>query len=267
VGVGAVGAAVLAYSEGVKAALADLAGPVLAGLWCGLGLRGQKRAAPTILATSAGLGTGLLVQWPRLGPAWVRWQQDWQAGVEATLEFYRESGLLAAMTAQGVGAEQFRHNLETLALVVGRLYPTVLVWEVAAVAAAVYFLSRWAVKRWKPVAPLPAFSHWQLPWPWVCGLIAGLAAYLVGDWRGIQGAVTLGLNLVAVYLPFLALHGLAVMIYLYRHMALPAWIKAAGLLPLVLYLPLGVAVLVSLGLFDPWLNFRRLAPQEGGGNR
>ncbi|MGB9919837.1 MAG: DUF2232 domain-containing protein [Moorellales bacterium] len=267
VGIGTVGAAVLAYSDGVLSALAGLVGPILAGLGCGLGLRRQKRAGLTVLATTVGLAAGLLLQWPRLGSAWVHWQQDWRAGVEVTLEFYRQSGLLAAMAAQGVGAEQFRQNLEVLALLVGRLYPTVLVWEIAAAATAVYFFSRWAIKRWRPVAAVPPFSHWQLPWPWVWGLIGGLAIYLLGDWRGIQGAVTLGLNLVVAYLPMLALYGLAVLIYLYRHIALPAWVKAVGFFPLVLYLPLGLAVLVCVGLFDPWLNFRRLAPQEGGGNR
>jgi len=239
----------------------------MAGLAYGSGLRAQKGAGVTLLIGGAALAAGLLPCLPSLALAWTQWKAALARGVESALELYRETGLLEAMVAQGLSAVQLQQSLESLASWAGVLYPALLAWETTAGAVVVYFAGRWAVKRWRTVPSLPPFSHWQLPWPAVWGLIFGLAAYLAGDRAGSAAAVTVGVNVMAAYVPVLALFGLAVLIHLYRHMLLPPAIKALAIFPLVLYLPLGVAVLVTLGLFDPWLNFRRLAPEgpKGGG--
>lgn len=267
-GLGAAAIFAVLWSElvGARAGLLGSAGALAVGLVYGVGLRRQRPPGRTILIGAAAAAAGILWHLPALADAWRLWRDGLAEGVEATVEFYRNSGLLAATAGQEVSLEKLEGALENLALHLGRVFPAMVAWELLGGAALVYLLSRWLVGRRMPVPDLPSFLRWQLPWPFAWGVIAGLAAFLFGDWRGNTLLVILGENILVGYLPVLLVSGLAVAGYLYRYLALPPFIKATGLLAMLLYLPLGALVVVLLGLFDPLLNFRRLEI-DGGENR
>lgn len=243
------------------------AGALLSGLVYGVGLR---RAVPPgriiLLGAAAVAGGEVPWQLPVLAEAWNRWRAGMAEGAAATLDFYRNSGLLATVAGHGVDPEEFRVFLDKLATHFGRLFPAVVGWELLAAAALAYFLCRWLAGRRLALAALPPFWRWQIPWPFAWGFIGGLAAFLCGDWRGNDVLLTVGENVLVGYVPLLLVSGLAVAGYLYRYLALPPFVKAAGVLAALLYWPLGAAVVLLLGLFDPLLNFRRIEI-HGGENR
>lgn len=245
-----------------------LAGAAVAlgvGLLYGVSLRGRQAPGKTILAGAGMMLAGLFLRLPALGELWRAYRAGLGAQIEATMQFYHQSGLLEAMAQQGIGGERLRSSLESLVTFLGRLFPALIVWEVLLGAAAVYFLSRWLAGRRITVPALPPFLHWQVPWPFAWGVIAGLASFLLGDWRANELLVTVGQNILVGHLPLLWLGGLAVLGYLYRHLALPPPVKAAAVFALFFYPPLGLLVLALAGLFDPLLNLRRLAAGADGG--
>lgn len=238
-------------------------GPVALGLVCGECLYRRKPAGWAIVLGAGVLALSLAGWVPALAEQWREWREGVMAGVRATLDLYEASGLLETGAQPGLGAEELRRAAEGLAQHLSRLFPAAVAWQLLAVAAAVHFLVRWAVGRWKAVPALPSFTRWQVPWPLTWGVIIGLAALLVGDWQNSELAAILGINIVVGYLPLALANGLAVLVCLYRYLVLPPVIKAMGILPLVLYPPLGILVMGALGLFDPLVNFRRLIGQGG----
>jgi hypothetical protein len=235
------------------------------GLVYGIALLRQKPPGRTIFWAAVVMAAGLLWRLPDLAKVWGLWQQGLAGGIEATMDLYHQFGLVETMARQGVGPEQLRDSMTKMAEHLGRLFPSLVVWEVVAAVVIAYLLSRWLVSRWRPVPALGAFSTWQLPWPFAWGVITGLAALLWGDWQGTALAVTVGENILASYLPLLLVTGLEVVCYLWRHLPLPVLVKGLVLVSLFFYLPVGGLMLVLLGLFDPLLNFRRLAPESNRG--
>lgn len=242
--------------------------PILAvGLIYGFGLRDRRPPGLTILVGVLGMSTGLLLELPGLKEIWAAWRSSLHMNVDSTMEMYRRSGLLENLSAQGIGLEQLRTSTERLAEHLARLFPAFVLWDVAITAIAAYFLGRWLVSRWHPVPSPSAFRNWQLPWPLVWVVITGLAVWLWGDYRGNTLMLLIGENLLVGFTPLLLITGLAVIGYLGSHWNVPMFFKSAVVIFVILFsLPLGLAVVLFIGLFDPLLDFRRFA-RHGGGDK
>jgi hypothetical protein len=105
--------------------------------------------------------------------------------------------------------------------------------------------------------PKPTLIHWRSPEQLVWPFIAGVAATLVlNGWWQWAGA-NVALILAAVYL----LQGLAVIGYYFDKKQVPRFNRVAAY-SAILILEFLIPLVAALGLFDLWLNFRRLGKPQ-----
>ncbi|MDX1387014.1 MAG: DUF2232 domain-containing protein, partial [bacterium] len=112
----------------------------------------------------------------------------------------------------------------------------------------------------KGLGPL---KRWQLPFSFVWGLI-GLALLLLGDiyFFKVGYFKFLALNLFIPFGLIYFLQGLAILAYYGQRWSIPPLVKLLGYLVfLIFFQPIGV-ILLGLGFFDSWFDFRKLAPKE-----
>ncbi|MCL6480058.1 MAG: YybS family protein [Peptococcaceae bacterium] len=137
---------------------------------------------------------------------------------------------------------------------------TALIWFMVS-ASVSYWLTRVTMARYGyKVHPAIPFTRWRLPWHVIWGAITGLAFMLAGDQWGMEGLAVAGKAVLWVMGFVFSVIGISVTgFYLKRWKA--AWpFKLLGALILVIYLPLAVAMLVTVGITDAILNIRRLTP-------
>lgn len=112
----------------------------------------------------------------------------------------------------------------------------------------------------KELGPL---KRWQLPFSFVWGLI-GLALLLLADiyFFKVGYFKFLALNLFIPLGLIYFFQGLAILAYYAQRWSIPPLVKLLGYLVfLIFFQPIGV-VLLSLGFFDSWFDFRKLTPKE-----
>ncbi|MFZ5631964.1 MAG: DUF2232 domain-containing protein [Bacillota bacterium] len=137
---------------------------------------------------------------------------------------------------------------------------TVLIWFMVS-ACASYWLTRLTMARYGyQVPPAIPFTRWRLPWYVIWGAIAGLAFMLAGDQWHVGGLAVAGQAVLWVMGFVFSVIGISVCgFYLKRWKG--AWpFKLLGVIILVIYLPLTMAMLVTVGITDAVLNIRRLTP-------
>ncbi len=107
-------------------------------------------------------------------------------------------------------------------------------------------------------------GRWMLPDALVWGLIGGFGFLFLGD--GFLR--TVGMNLVFILLFFYFLQGLVVVAHILAAKALPKWVWIIVFF-LVLLNPLFMGLVMGLGLFDIWVDFRKIRviapPPDSGG--
>ncbi|MDN5348401.1 MAG: hypothetical protein PWP65_1966 [Clostridia bacterium] len=190
--------------------------------------------------------------------------QELDAALENTMELYRRAGFLKALEAQGVTAEQLRQTLAAYIYWIKMLLPGILGAASLLNALANFLVAQAVLVRLKlHSGNLPPFRYWQLPWYFIWGFIAGLALWLAGDVAQQRWAVVAGLNILYLYLPLLAGNGLAAATFLYHRLNWPPLSKALIILALATSLPAAAILLLALGLFDPFLGYRRFEPPRG----
>ncbi|MGI9951647.1 YybS family protein [Moorellaceae bacterium AZ2] len=183
---------------------------------------------------------------------------------EHVLEIYRRSGVLEQLSREGVTAEELRRYLENLVTYLRRLVPAMLATVALFTAFINYVVAEMVLRRLKLTAyQLPPFRHWQLPWYSLWGVIAGLGLSLLGDYQQMAWLKTVGLNILYLYLPLLLGNGLAVVSFFAYRFKWPWLLKAALIVVFLINIPLGLVVVLGLGLFDPFLGWRK--PREAGG--
>lgn len=134
---------------------------------------------------------------------------DFTAQVHSFVDFYVSNmesrgqldTVLGTMTK-----DEFAAALETRVL---NLLPASLVMMSMIAAGVAYGLNAYVFKRLGyPVAKLPPFVEWRLPWYALWGLILALAAYLLGRQMGIDALMVFANNIMYLYEPLLMLAGL-----------------------------------------------------------
>jgi uncharacterized protein YybS (DUF2232 family) len=101
-------------------------------------------------------------------------------------------------------------------------------------------------------------KEWKSPEPLVWGFIgAGFCALVFEDgW-----IKTLSLNLFLVSLVFYFFHGLAIIAYYFHHKNVPVFLRGLGY-TLIFLEQVIMLIVVGLGLFDLWGDFRRLNKKD-----
>jgi hypothetical protein len=121
-----------------------------------------------------------------------------------------------------------------------------------------YLIIRWGLIRLGyMVADRTPFSRLLIPETWVWGLIASVCPWMFG----IPRINTWALNATIVFLSIYILQGLAIGIFLWTNQRMAPLFKllVAGI---ILFQPLLLLLLFPLGLFDIWIDFRKLKPAQ-----
>ncbi|MDN5363275.1 MAG: hypothetical protein PWQ91_336 [Eubacteriales bacterium] len=200
----------------------------------------------------------------------VFWDQEKMAAIktnffvrpEEVLVQLQQSGMVNLLGQKGASTE----DLQTLAEEISRFLATFyyllpgfsVVWQSLFILAAFYFAAyvfrRWSAER---VGQFPAFSSWRLSWPFLWLFIAGIILELAGSYFSLFTVQTLGRNLLVVAVPLFIAAGGAVLAGLWQQGRLGRGMKVFLVLIGVL-LPQGLLILLLLlGLFDPYVDFRR----------
>ncbi len=134
-------------------------------------------------------------------------------------------------------------------------YPAFIVVGSMMTAVINFFLVRLAWRRLygETVFPQGKFSQWVLDEQWIWPLIlSGAFVFLLSG-----EAKTLGLNLFLVMLWVYFLHGMAIAIHIMEAKNLPRFLWALFFL-LTLIQPMLIGLIAGLGVFDIWVDFRKL---------
>lgn len=227
----------------------------------------KKEAAPgrmvmagTLMALLS-LVLSLILSFKLLGLAPGQLWADLEQTSDHILELYRRSGMLEGLAKQGITLEELRHSVESTVAYIKLLLPAMLA-TIALFTAFINYLVAEAVLQRLNLRKrlLPPFRYWQLPWYTLWGVIAGLGLWLGGDYWQLAWLKTVGLNILYLYLPLLLGNGLAVVSFFAHKFNWSPVLKVAFLLAFLIYIPLGLFMLLALGLFDPFLGWRK--PKE-----
>ncbi|MBX3023396.1 DUF2232 domain-containing protein [bacterium] len=199
--------------------------------------------AAAMLATVAG-GLAMAI-WHEPNPSVWRsgLEQAWQSSFDTSLQIYRDFG----MSTQALADLEAARN--EIAERVATVLPALIVLAAAAVWLANIGLSR----RWAWWPQMLDLSRWRTADWLIWVLIAsGFSLFLAP--RAIGWIAT---NLFIVALACYFAQGLAIVSYFLQRVGLPRPLRAAAFAVIVLQ-NLATAVVVALGVFDLWGDFRNL---------
>ncbi len=108
-------------------------------------------------------------------------------------------------------------------------------------------------------APAP-FKEWDLPWPFVSGIISGMVVVLIPWGNNVFGRILeiTGYNLILIFGVLYFVLGLSVLWGIFGRFKIPLLWRIAFLLLMGFFLVLTVFILPLMALIDIWANFRRL---------
>lgn len=114
---------------------------------------------------------------------------------------------------------------------------------------------------------LPPFHKWQYPWYVIWGLITGLILLLAGDEWNLVLISNLGKNIIYVMSFLFLVLGISVFVYFIKKWKIPGIFKGLVIFIICLYWPLGLGLVLILGLIDPVLNLRQTGVESGQGGK
>ncbi len=150
--------------------------------------------------------------------------------------------------------EYFRFLIDVLM----RIYPALTVIGTGFVVWVNVILSKPLLKiRDLPYPDFGPMDRWGAPEPMVWGLIgAGFSLFL--PWSALR---SVGLNAVMVFLVIYFFHGLSILVFYLNKYRVPFWIRF-GAYALILFQQVFAIVLALAGLFDQWMDLRRIRPKR-----
>jgi uncharacterized protein YybS (DUF2232 family) len=241
-------AAELAFIYGVFAVMAGLL----------LGLLGRIRAveylvgaaAAVMLSIAAGLSYYFFGSWASMF-------QDLRAGLTQQLESAVRMQEQMGLPAESVS--MLKEQAPQIVEMMLRLLPALLLLSFAFIVLInILYLGRRFPERRSEWFSLPHLREWKTPEPLVWGLIAcGFALFVPG--AGMLGAVALNLLLVIGACYFA--QGLAVIAYFFNKNNVPRFLRGLTYV-LIIFQQIFTLLVVGLGLFDLWGDFRRLGKDK-----
>lgn len=229
------------------------------------GDRLQKTLLRGILAAALGSILMIVVSMGVLGFEPAAFVEEMQQASQMTLSLYEETGLLAQFEEQGVSREQIEALVDSVSKLMISIIPSIMV--VLAMLTAIFslILTRSVLKRLKLNVPakLPPFREWRIDFRYIYGFIAGLAAYLLADIMSIPVLSTVGMNLLVAFGFVFALQGMAVLASLFHLLKGRPLGRVMLILFVLLFMQTAVYLLVFIGLFDLFFDYRKRFDRKG----
>ena len=179
------------------------------------------------------------------------------SSIDPYMEILKQNNALEAQQARGYSEATIRDMLkETVELSVQLIPATTIIGVIVSMVVNYLLAGKILTKKFSHQASQLAFSQWQLPWHVIWVMIAGLSLFLLGASDSIWAVI--GKNLILINVVISLTIGLGVAIYYFTRIPFSWFFKAILIMVLVINLPITLAALLILGLFDPAVNFRRL---------
>jgi uncharacterized protein YybS (DUF2232 family) len=181
------------------------------------------------------------------------------------LQSYLKANLnetLKAYESMGAGMEnaaELEHYGKALIEAIAKIYPALLILGTGFVVWLNVMLSRPLFRAGN--LDYPAFvslDRWRAPERMVWGVIAaGFALFL------LSGSIELmAVNALIVFMAVYLLHGLSILLFFLNKYRVPAFIRF-GLFFLIVFQQILLPVLALAGLFDQWIDFRKIQRRMG----
>ena len=247
-------AATAALAAGARVAILYLAGfAMLTWVLAGLLRRGSSIEATVALTTAFGTGAvlaGAVLFSPSIDGVFAALRVVLEDSWQALVDLYRRAG----MPPDAV--DRLTEGGDRLVDVVVRISPALVVILFGTVVLANLGLVRWRERRAGASPPFGDLSSWSAPPAAIWVLVfAGYASFL--PWPFLRG---IAWNVVAIVLAVYFCQGLAILQFTFRAWRVPAWGRGFAY-AFVAFEWLAAAVVLLLGIFDLWGDFRQLRPR------
>ncbi|MEJ2725560.1 MAG: DUF2232 domain-containing protein [Deltaproteobacteria bacterium] len=171
-----------------------------------------------------------------------------QSNVKGTVDVYEHMG------GGQEKAVQLRHFAKTFMEIITRIYPSLVIVGTGFVVWLNVVLSRHVFRlgnlRYPQFAPT---DGWWSPEYMVWGVIAaGFSLFLP-----VSGIRWAAINALIVLLSVYVFHGLSIVLFFLNKYRVPSWIRL-GVYFLILFQQIFLLLLALAGLFDQWIDFRRI---------
>jgi uncharacterized protein YybS (DUF2232 family) len=175
-----------------------------------------------------------------------------QGSLSENLEFYK------GMEMNGENALNAREYLRFLLDTIMKVYPALTVIGTGFVVWINVIISKPLLRiRNLPHPDFGPMDRWGASETMVWGLIgAGFSLFL--PWPSLR---SVALNAVMVFLVIYFFHGLSILVFYLNKYRVPSWIRI-GVYALILFQQIFAIVLALAGLFDQWIDLRRIHPKK-----
>jgi uncharacterized protein YybS (DUF2232 family) len=231
----------------------------------GKGDKLQKTLLRGILAAVLGSILMIVISMGVLGfePATI--VEEMQQASQMTISLYEETGMLAQFEEQGISREQIVQLIDRVGILMVKIIPSIMVVWAMLTAIFSLILTRSVLNRLRLKVPakLPPFREWRVDFRYIYGFIAGLVAYLLADIIGIPMLSTVGLNLLVAFGFVFALQGMSVLVSLFHLLKGRTLGRVMLILSVLLFMQTAVYLLVFIGLFDVFFDYRKRFDRKG----
>ena len=153
-----------------------------------------------------------------------------------------------------LAAQELEAYVKAFMATISQVYPSLMIigtgfalWLNIVIAKPLFRLGKLAYPEFAPM------DRWQAPDHLVWGLIAaGFALFLSSE-----GVRFLAVNALIVILAIYLFHGLSIVVFFLNKFHVPSWIRL-GIYFLIIIQQLFLIVLTFAGLFDQWIDFRKI---------
>ncbi|TET85189.1 MAG: DUF2232 domain-containing protein [Desulfobacteraceae bacterium] len=171
-----------------------------------------------------------------------------EAQLKATIKVYEEMGM-----SQGNAGELGAYGKAFMAIIL-KIYPSLMiigtgfaVWLNVVVAKPLFRMGNLGYPAFAPT------DHWQAPESLVWGVIvAGFALFLTSE-----GIELLAINALIIIMVIYLFHGLSIVLFFLNKYRVPSWLRI-GVYFLIIVQQLFFVALSLAGLFDQWVDFRKI---------
>ena len=187
--------------------------------------------------------------------------------IELIVDYFKNSFQEAMNAYEASGSEQedllqIQEYAKILSFVISRIYPSLMVVGTGFVVWSNIIVSRGLFRFGKLQYPdFGPMDRWSSPekMVWVL-IISGFAFFLP-----VAGVKLYAINIFIIIMVIYVFHGLSILLFFFKKYNVPPWIRAGVYILLILQQFLLIGLCLG-GLFDQWLDIRKIHPRKNPRN-